>query len=245
MAVEGLIETGIAVVLILIAPGYLALLVSLSVRGQRVPKDPLSAAVFSVILSAVISGLYYSSGTLLRGYSSWEAAIHDAISYPLGAIMGVLALVAVVGFGVPLLMRFAFHPLVRRTTELLTRSQTVVLREEDLWDVFMELYELRPIAIETMDGKEFRGFLASYSSGEEEYTIHLSPVDEITYDHHGVPTTTRIGESMLLLEHDIKRIIAVENPADAIGTVQPKRQQEGSLETQRVPAHPNAGAEST
>lgn len=87
----------------------------------------------------------------------------------------------------------------------------------------MELYELRPIAIETMDGKEFRGFLASYSSGDEEYTIHLSPVDEITYDDMGTPTVTRIGESMLLLENDIKRIIALENPDDTVGTVQPQK----------------------
>lgn len=211
LALEGLIEVGLAVVLVFIAPGYLSLLILNRFRGAKGVKNDLNNAVLSVILSAVVTASWF----VLHGFADWEAAIDHAMGHWVSTTATILGIAIVVGLLVAVVFVRLFDPAVRRAHAVLYKGLSVTTHEDDVWDLFMSAYHKRPVSVETADGKVFQGNLQSFSTLDEKPAITISPVEEVVYDKEGNASATRIGESMLFRDGDIVRVWGMTIPPPA------------------------------
>ena len=202
MALEGLIEVGLAIVLVFIAPGYLSLLVVNRIRGAKGVKSDLNNAVISVVLSAVVTATWF----VTSGFATWDAAVTFAATHWVRTTVVILMLALATGIAVGVIYVRLFDPAVRKTHALLYRGLSVTTHEDDVWDLFMVAYHRKPVSVETADGKVFQGNLQSFSTLDEAPAITISPVEEVRYDQAGNATATPLGEATLFRDGDILRI---------------------------------------
>lgn len=197
------VETGLATVLLLIAPGYLALILAQYLRGARAIKEPITSLVVGVVLSAFIASLFAVINSLAYGGLDWARIIERALAQPLRTVVQVAVLSAAVGILIPPLMR-AVDLLAAKYSSSLTDGDVPPPGADAAWDRFFEFYAGSVFEVLTVDGRRFVATVQGTSLGDEPRTLMLGAGVEVTQE-----SQTPYGEAMLLLESDVKRVVVL------------------------------------
>jgi hypothetical protein len=200
--------------LILLAPGYLSLLLLQRASGRAVFTDAFEKTLASLILSGVADALFVA----LHRAKNWDSVLSVLYANPPAAILDLIVLAAIVAIVTAVVVEL--DPVSRLLRTALYARGGYVPVKDTAWEVFMDEHQQKFIFVKTHDSY-FMGVLWRYSFENEERAVVLARVQELEYDADGQAQTLREFDQLFVPASKIDRIAGL-----ADGTVEIRPAQE-------------------
>ncbi|HWH07577.1 MAG TPA: DUF6338 family protein, partial [Candidatus Thermoplasmatota archaeon] len=160
--------------LILLAPGFLSLLVIQRASGRRAFRDTLEKTLASLILSAIADALFLT----LHGLDGPSAALTKVLAEPVRSLLDLVLLAVWVAVFAALIVEL--DP-ISHLARLLYVKATYVPSSASTWEKFMQRQEANYVIVTTKKEERFLGVLWDYSFEEEERALTLANVQELDF----------------------------------------------------------------
>ncbi len=186
--------------LILVVPGFVAVVVARSGWGTSRKLGTFTLTVWSIFLSGVIDFLFI----IARGLPLPPTA-SDLVAAA-GTITGLVTYAGLtlgIGLVCALLLRFNIRWFLGRLVWLGSDSMMVPTL---LWDDILEAHHQQWILAELTDGRFVQGYLARFSTFEEPRELFLHSPREVVFGETGKPKYYSLGTSILVPEKSIRGI---------------------------------------